>query len=446
MDFVCVEPVINAAGVTAFTSFMEDGTFSIHHITEADSSTTSYFLNSEKFEYFCFDVFKTFNTFGDQIPFLWDVKILYELLGHKTETLIALGTEIFSAGRMQKYVGLSTQVKAHLNSYRQAGIDAGAYDTLKLLPQDLIYDLYLERAEIIKDLFLRLTVDEKSFYVSFYKSVEVLRDISKESLNIDLEAIEDDISVQAQAVRRSIRQGKTRVQFNAVGAKTGRLGLRKNSLNIYNMPRHLRKCILPSPGHTLVEVDFKSFQPRLAIALTDNDEFIDRFREVDDIYSVFPGDRSKNKIAFLAWMYAKRKVGHQIFDEHAAPVWELRNALAKRGREQGVLETRWGRRLYFSEGDPKHVIFQNYVTATEVDCILQLTQKLVGMGIKVLFPYHDAVVCEVANEDLHVIQQIREQSEKLLYDLFSVRFPVGVNTGNNYGNMNAISVESVQKS
>ncbi len=444
MNLMCVEPVINTGDIIAFTSFSPEGEFRIHQITTATSPNTARTLNSEKFLHFCYDAFKVLDTFGPRSPFLWDVKILYELLGHKSESLIGLGKDILGFGPMEKYVDLSEQVKAHINSYKQTKIDIMAHQAVQLLPEDLLNDLYLERAKVIKTLYLRLTDEDKGFYKKFYSSVLVLHHISSDALNIDLDSIKEDMSHSAVAVRRYAPDGKAKLKFSAVGAKTGRLGFRKNSLNLYILPRETRKCIVPKKDHTLVEIDFKSFQPRLAIFSTGNEEFESIFRTVDDIYSVFPGDRKKNKIAFLAWMYATKRIPNEVFDKYAWPVWELRRALAKKCKEQGFLKTKWGRKLYYKD-ESDHVIFQNFITATEVDCILQLTKDFVDMGIKVLFPFHDAVICEVPNEHLYLIEHAREYSQKFLGKTFGAQFPVGVSIGNNFGNMNAVSMEKVQK-
>lgn len=444
MNLMCLEPVFNTAetnGVTAFSAFTSDGEFRLSQIVSSNSSSASQYLKSEK-TFFCYDAFKVWDTFEEEVPFLWDVKILYELLGYRSENLIGLGQEILGHGPLERYVDLSDQVKAHLRSYREVKISISAHDTVSLIPEDLLCNLYLERAKVIAKLYVRLDEKGKLFYKKFHSSMLMLHRIGEQPLNVDLAAIQSDTSHSAVAVRKYTIDDKINLKFSAIGAKTGRLGFRKNSFNPYILPKSVRHCIVPSEGHSIVEFDFKSFQPRLAIFLTDDEKFKDSFRGVQDIYSVIPGDRAENKIKFLAWMFARERTTNEVFDTHVSQVWDLRRSLVKKCKEQGYLETKWGRKLYLAD-QPKHIIFQNYITATEADCILQLTEFLVDSGIKVLLPFYDAVICEIPNERADLIESTHMHCELFLQEMFNTKFPVDVNTGNNFGNMHVRTMESV---
>jgi len=430
---VCVEPVFKAGTLSSFTVFDSQGAFLLHHISDVHSTNASRYFVPLDYTHVCYDAFKTLGVFGDKFPILWDVKILYELLGHKAKTFTSLSQTVLGFEKTKRYKEISDQLTAQMRSYKEAKINLTQYSAVEFLPEDLLRDLYLERAKITTELFTRLTDEDKKFYLSFYESVKNLYGAASDPLNIDLSAIEDDHSHHAYNIRRNVKDGKSHLKFQAVGAKTGRLSFDKGSLNVYILPRDIRSCIVASKGHKLVEVDFKSFQPRIAIFSTENEEFKDVFRQLDDIYAILPGDRAKNKIAFLAWMFAKARMPNEVFDKYLWEIWELRNSLVKKVRHQGFLETRWGRRLHLKD-EPKHVVFQNFITATEVDCVLNLMNKFVEMGIKVKFPFHDAIVCEVEDDfDLNIL---KTTSEKFLFDTFQARFPVQIKCGSDFGNMN----------
>lgn len=434
MTFLCLEPVINSGKLSAFTTFSDEGQFMFHRIAQQnDPATDRYF--SEKFSYFCFSAFKTLSEFGDKVDFLWDVEILYELLGHKFNGLIGLGKEILGAGRVTKYFKLSERTKAHIKSYQVSHIDIGAYQILQLLPADLVHDLYIERAKIIMDLFLKVSEEDKQFYREFFDSVKMLYQFSKIPLDIDLGSISSNFDHHADMIRRNTKNKKAYLKFKPVGAKTGRLGFEKGSLNLYTLPKEMRSCIVAPGDSYFVELDFKASQPRIAIASTGNEDFIDLARDIEDVYSIFPGDREKIKIGFLAWMFGKTRIPGSIYEQYAWPIWELRNQLAKKSSEDGYLETRFGRRLY-NHGEDKHVIFQNFITATEVDFILGLCRRLSDMGVRIRFPYHDAVLCET--ESLERVGRIREICERHFEDIFRMSGQVGVKIGKNFGSMNAI--------
>ena len=215
MNLLCLEPVINAGELTAFTTFYNNSSSYLHQIIHANLESSKHYFNSRKNSYICYDAFKTLRVVQSKIPFLWDVKILYELLGYKSDNLIVLGREVFGYGRMERYVDFSNQVSGHINSYKQAKIDIRAYETIQLLPEDLINDLYLERASIIKDLFLNLKEEDKEFYKEFYSSVEALHTISSDPINIDLDSIANSDVYQAANVRKNTDNGHVYLKFNA---------------------------------------------------------------------------------------------------------------------------------------------------------------------------------------------------------------------------------------
>jgi hypothetical protein len=433
MNYLCIDPVINSSQVSV-SLFAESGDFLYSQVVFPDKVES--FWKDKDVTCLCFDAFSVWGVIGSHPAFLWDVKTLYELLGIKFDTLTGVGRAYLEYGVIQKYSDLSGQVAAHLNSYKQAKIDVSKSSSDILLPEDLLRDLYLERARLIIALYLRLSEEDKEFYKSFYSSMQAIYKVSQDPICVDVSLL-DGGAYLLSAAKKQVVDGKMRLKFKAVGAKTGRLGFRKNTFDIYTLPKGLRHFIVPAEGYDLIEIDFKNFQPRVAIFSTQSETFKDLFRGVEDIYSIFPGDRAKNKIDFLAWMYAKAKMSNSIFEKSAWPVWEFRNSIADQCREQGYVETIWGRKIYYSN-QPNHIIFQNFITATEVDCVLQLMKGLLDQGVRVKFPYHDAIICEVPKNNKDFVEKIKSFCENFLFSVFQARFPVAVKRGESFGSMNVI--------
>jgi hypothetical protein len=311
MRYVCINPVVNCGNLSSVAVFNAELQFLYHQFL----TDISKYKDPEEYKHVCFDAYRVFDSFGTDFAQFSDVKVLYELWGHDFNNLIELGQSILGRERLEKYVRLSSQVKAHLNSYKQAGIEDNKFPTNQLLPEDLLHDLYRERACLIVELFSLLRPEQEAFYEkSFYGIMNTLYEIAENPLDINLKSIEDDHSHYAYNIRKNTVGSKAKLHFKPVGAKTGRLGFKKGTLNVYTLPRDLRRCIVAPDGYKLVQFDFKSFQPRLAIFCTDDEEFKDVFREVEDIYSLFPGDREENKISFLAWMFAKHHIKHEVFE------------------------------------------------------------------------------------------------------------------------------------
>lgn len=440
MKYLVVDPVSNSLDVCFLSVYDEDSSF-LYQYTISPSNPQVDKIIKQDFEFLCFDAFKTMRMFEFKFAFLYDVKVLYELAGYDFRSLIDLGKQILGEGRLEHYEDLSSRMKAHIKSYRVVGINIGRYNRKQLLPQELFENLYLERSAIIAELYNKFNDEDiLKFYKTMFKSVKELHVISSQPVHIDLDAVKDISNHHISSVRKNISDGKIYLKFNAVGAKTGRLSLKKGTVNIYGMPKVVRKCIVPRKGCTIVQFDFKSFQPRLAIFSTEDEEFKSRFKNIEDIYSIFPGDRSKNKIAFIAWMFSNMR--HELFGEEAKPIQEMRDKLYQEAVTTGRLTNNFGRVLYFRNHEKKNAVYQNYITSLEVDVILTLVRwinpVLKNRKSKILFPFHDSIVFEIHENERELIPAIKNFMESFHHQQFGTLLPVEAQEGGNFGEMNGI--------
>lgn len=400
----------------------------------------SSFLDSEKFFGFrkdgdvvCFDILKAPHIMALE-KLVYDVKILYDLEGKDTEKLEDLAREVLGNSRVADYSACLEKKRIHQKTYKTTKINWNQFSLETLLPKDLIHKLAQERNSIIRELFEKSK--EKEFYLKFYPVIKCLWNMQGRPLYIDLESIKDDLSHHSNLIRSSVRYGELYLKFNPVGAKTGRLSFEKGTPNLYILPKELRKCIVAPPDHNIVQLDFKSFQPRLAIFCTDDTEFKNKFSDIEDIYSVFPGDREENKISFISWMFSKRK--HEMFDVEASPIIQLRRNLHFEAKRNGRLATKFGRNLHHSD-EEENVVFQNYITANEVDAILTLMIKidesLNGKRSRIIFPFHDSIVLYVHKDEMFLISKIKDLMENEHRLLFGSKFPVSVKCGKNFEQM-----------
>jgi hypothetical protein len=433
---VCIDPSLDNS-TCSFGVEKEDNSLS-HHITNTkDPKQWAWLFEASCI---CYDLMRVLDYGFGYIPVI-DIKILYELKGHKFENIAELGQMILGESFVEKYNNLSAKIKAHLTSYRLAKINTSLYGESELIPDALYRNFYEERSKLILALYsyyIDQDLDETDrFYHSLYESAVILHDISKSPIDIDLKALDSKVGHHVKTVKKYTVDGKANLHFHVVGAKTGRLAFKKGTINIYSFPKDLRTCIVAPPDCSIVEFDFKSFQPRLAICNTLDEEFKTKFRDIRDIYSVFPGDRQKNKIGFLAWMYSNNK--DEMFEREAYPICTLRDELYIQARNTGKVVNRFGRAIYW-QGDEKNVVFQNYVTSNEVDAILLVMKKvyerLKGRQSRIMFPFHDAIVCSIHKSEEYLVNEIGNIMEKTLYSTFNSYFPVEVKMGKNYGEMN----------
>jgi hypothetical protein len=416
--------------------------FQYHHFAKLDSPE----LSSADITKVCFNAHKFFSLFGESLGLVYDVETLYALSGRKFEfeNLIELGEKIFGRSKLEKYTYASNRVNANLRAYRLTKIDPSKYDLDQLIPTDLIQDLYLERSKIIYDLFKEINdQDLLNFYNKFQPTQQKICGLSKQLVSVDLDQIKEFGNYPGfQTIKSQQVNGKVSLYFKPVGAKTGRLSCKKNTVNMLTLPKELRKAIVAEPKSQLVQYDFKSFQPRLAICLTMDQEFKNKFLSTDDVYGQFSGERDKNKIDFLHWMFGT-EYEHDVFAREAAPILALRKRVCEEARAaDGKVTNIFGRPLYFNPDDSNSVIFQNLITSTEVDTMLSVFSHLVDFlkprKSKILFPIHDALVLQIFDDEQELIPRIRELIENFFVaSVFFARFPVDVKRGKNLGELHA---------
>lgn len=346
-----------------------------------------------------------------QLPeFAYDVKILYQLLGHKFSSFEELCRQCFDGETYEPHNKQIKLIRAHLRSYHECKININQRPFEDIIPQRVLADYSDTRKQLIDKLYYRFTNDDVlAFYHLFFPRIKVLHNISK-SLNL---------------------------KFNFVGSKNGRLTCKRKTFNPYSLPKKERSCIKARPGYHICEYDLKSSQPRVAIFSTFDSAFKERFRQVDDIYACFPGDRQHNKIAFLKWMYGSE--GSAQFDNLAKPIKELRSTISFDAHKCGIIHNRFRRPLFFS-GEPENVVFQNYIASTEADALYEtvskMQQKLQCKKSRILFPFYDAVVCEIADNEADVQNELgRVIEENYMDHVFYCRFPVDIKTGQNFGEL-----------
>lgn len=437
-----IEPIFNKSRICSFTVF-RDFEFSFNHIQNLDSSNYREIYFRKDLECYCYNIFRLHRTLGDQIPFVWDIKTLSELRGYRFKSFIQLAKKILGDEKVTTYLDLSDKVHAFMRSYEVVKINFQKFDNNLVFPENLLGDLYKERATLTLDLFnqFKLDLDLLSFYKDHFNQIERKLFQIQKPIQIDTQLLKNVKTYHVNTFKSNLdNNGQIRLHFKPVGQKTGRLSFESKTVNMYVLPKEVRNLIKAKKNHKIVQMDFKSFQPRLAIAATNNEKFKSTFEGVEDIYSVFPGDREENKLKFLIWMFHPA-MHNELFSEVAAPIVDLKNEVFEKSARDGKIKNPFGRTLYYT-GEEKHVIFQNYITSLEADAVLRIFDWLFDFlkdtKSRILFPFHDAIVMEMHDDDIRrgLNNSVANGMEDFYLDeIFRTRFPVEQKSGDNFGEL-----------
>jgi DNA polymerase-1 len=279
--------------------------------------------------------------------------------------------------------------------------------------------------------------------------------------------------------------GRIHTNFNQTGAATGRLS--SSEPNLQNIPvrtargEEIRKGFVPGPGCRFVVADYSQIELRLMAHLSEDPAFIQAFRSGGDIHrqtasvifglppeAVTPEMRARAKTINFGTIYGQgafalaRQLGisqdearafiSQYFERFAG-VRAYLDLQVKLARENGYVQTLFGRRRYIPEINDKNFNQRAFAERTAQNSPLQGSAadlikiamvrihdalRAGGSGARLLLQVHDELVLEVpaANVD-PVVQLVRQHMEGAAE--LKVPLVVDVGVGDNWLEAKAVS-------
>ena len=236
--------------------------------------------------------------------------------------------------------------------------------------------------------------------------------------------------------------GRIHTTFNQAVAATGRLS--SSDPNLQNIPirtpegRKIRRAFIAPPGHVLLAADYSQIELRIMAHLSADESLLNAFAQGKDIHrstaaEVFntePGrvtdeQRRAAKAINFGLIYGMSAFGlarqlgidrgaakdyvDRYFERYPA-VKQYMDETRERAREQGYVETVFGRRLYLPEIKSRNAARRQYAERTAINAPMQGTaadiikramididNKLLQKqnGIRMIMQVHDELVFEV---------------------------------------------------
>ena len=371
---------------------------------------------------YCFDLYGMYSVFDKKLPFILDLQMLSGLCQNRVDAL----PEMFELNLKNSFRQLESIIDAHIKSYESCNIVTNNFSLDQLIPKAILDKYYKCKSLCIRNLIQNTFFDPDvvSFYKNNYSKIKSVLALSNNPIIINNE--------------------ESYIKYNIFGAKNSRLSIRKESVNVFNIPKDKRSCVASKKGHTLCQFDFKSFQPRLAFSIFGDENIKQKLRDSEDIYLLFEGDREQNKIELISWMFSKRN--NEKFDNTLAFIKQARTSLYENQKGKKVLNF-FNRPLFFSD-EEENVVFQNYICSVEVDCLFSLIRDIQlefeGSRSYLILPFHDCLIFSIHDEELVKIFQLKKFMEQYLYDAFKVNFPVSVKIGKNFAMLENFNEKSLQ--
>jgi hypothetical protein len=224
---------------------------------------------------------------------------------------------------------------------------------------------------------------------------------------------------------KAVREGRTSINYNIFGTKTGRLSTCSDSFPLLTLKKNLRSVIEPT-NDWFVELDFNAAELRTLLSLCGKPQppgdIHDWNRKV-----IYQGQvtREEAKKRVFSWLYNPDST-----DYLTSRFYERSKVLDKYWDGTHV-ETPFGRRI---EADHHHAL--NYIVqSTSSDLFLKSAIKIDKMlrhkKSKIAFTLHDSMVIDLHEEDKPLLPSI----VKDFSDTALGKWKTNVSAGKNFGDM-----------
>ena len=269
------------------------------------------------------------------------------------------------------------------------------------------------------------------------------------------------------------RTGRIHTSYHQAVAATGRLS--SSDPNLQNIPirtaegRRIRQAFIPKPGCTLLAADYSQIELRIMAHLSEDEGLLKAFAEDRDVHQATAAEvfgvplndvttdqrRSAKAINFgliygMSAFGLARQLG--IARDEAQKYVELYFArypgvrgymdrTRLQAREQGYVETVFGRRLYLPDIQARQQSRRQYAERSAINAPMQGTAADIikkamisvdawllqsGTGAEIIMQVHDELVLEVPTP---VLAAVQENVTRLMAGAADLRVPLKVDAG-----------------
>ena len=243
------------------------------------------------------------------------------------------------------------------------------------------------------------------------------------------------------------RTGRVHTSYHQAIAATGRLS--SSDPNLQNIPirtpegRRIRQAFIPEPGHVLVAADYSQIELRIMAHLSGDEGLISAFSKDADIHSataaevfgtfleeVTPEQRRSAKAINFGLIYGMSAFGlaRQLNVDRAAAqeyvdlyfdrypgVKAYMEETRTKAREEGFVETVFGRRLYLPEIRARNPQRRQYAERSAINAPMQGTaadiikramiavdawRAIEATGTRLIMQVHDELVFEIPENEV----------------------------------------------
>jgi len=320
------------------------------------------------------------------------------------------------------------RLQAYLKSFQLAKVNMRDHCIFDLVPRDFLKEFCEIKNKITADVFE--AYERPPNYDHLRQVEQLLYKIKYQTLNLNNEGCKNLHYSSYNSVRaKKVLNGPQYIDYNLFGTVTGRLTTYSTSFPILTVQKEFRQLLKPT-NDWLLSLDYNAAEVRTFIALSGEEQPNEDVHEWH-IKNLIEDELTRDdaKVRFFAWLYN--------YDSNSDEFGRYqRDILLEKYYVEGHIVTPFDRRIPVDVRKALNYLIQSTTADIVLDRAVALDRLLADKKSFVAFIVHDEIVIDLADEDRHLVPEIKE--------IFATnplaKFLVNLNCGKNYYELKELSL------
>lgn len=329
--------------------------------------------------------------------------------------------EACPAKHLEELKAAQKRFRAYLKSFELAKVNMRDHCIFDLVPQD-----FLKKFCEIKNKVTAHVIENYSkpeCYDHLKNVSALLHDLKYRHLHLTNEGCKKLHYSSSNSMRiKRLLSGPTHVDYNLFGTVTGRLTTRANSFPILTLQKEFRKLVKPH-NDWLLSLDYNAAEVRTFIALAGEDQPQEDVHEWH-IKNLIREEisRQEAKVKFFAWIYNSDAPANE-FESYK------REEVLDKWYDEEFVHTPFKRKIKVDKRKALNYIIQSTTADLVLDRAVAIDKYLEDKKSFIAFVVHDEIVIDLANEDRHLVPEIKKMFSTNKLDQFLVNLKCGKDYG-----------------
>mgnify|MGYP003956008691 CR=1 FL=1 len=311
------------------------------------------------------------------------------------------------------------RLKAYLKSFQLAKVDMREHCIFDLVPQDFLKEFCEIKNQITQHVFD--THEKPSYYDHLDAVHRLLHKIGQQNLHLTNEGCRPLYYSSINAARANkLLKGPGHIDYNLFGTVTGRLTTTQNSFPMLTLQKDFRQLVKPH-NEWFLSLDYNGAEVRTFIALAGEEQPQEDVHQWH-IKNLIQEELSREdaKIQFFAWLYNYRSDNADFESYHRTQVLD-------QWYDGEYIHTPFKRKIRVDKPKALNYLIQSTTADLVLDRAVVLDRFLEEHRSFISHIVHDEIVIDLADDERHLVPEIKELFAMNKLDTFLVNLMCGPN-------------------